>query len=77
MDPITGKASRFDWSSFVFPSCRSCNESYSEADKRKGSVIVSDLPKLPNSDSDREERAAVVKLRKSDLVGSVEMPSGF
>jgi hypothetical protein len=29
MDPITGKVPRFDWSSFVFPSCRSCNESYS------------------------------------------------
>ena len=28
----------------------------------------SDLPNLPNFDSDREERASVVKLRKSDLV---------
>jgi hypothetical protein len=29
MDPISGKVPRFDWSSFTFPACTSCNEKYS------------------------------------------------
>jgi len=38
-DPITGKVPRFDWSSFVFPSCRRCNDSYSTLEgKAKGLI---------------------------------------
>ena len=37
----------------------------------------SSVSDLPNFDSDREERASVVKLRCSGLVDQVEMPGSF
>ncbi|MBA4143636.1 MAG: hypothetical protein H0X43_11700 [Nitrosospira sp.] len=40
MNHNTGKIPRFDWSSFVFPSCRLCNEKYSELENQAKSLIL-------------------------------------
>jgi hypothetical protein len=40
MDPTTGNIPRFDWSSLVFPSCKRCNDRYSDLENEvKGLVI--------------------------------------
>ena len=46
-------------------------------DNLRNKANMSDSPKLPNSDSDREGRASVVNLRKSDLLDQCEMPASF
>jgi hypothetical protein len=47
MNPMTGQSPRFDWSSFVFPSCRRCNESYSTLEAEVKGVIMSLLARDP------------------------------
>ena len=39
VDPKTGKAPRFDWSSFVFPSCSACNERYSALEGETKEIV--------------------------------------
>jgi hypothetical protein len=38
-NPLTGNQPRFDWSSFAFPACSSCNEKYSDCEAAAKTVV--------------------------------------
>jgi hypothetical protein len=46
-NPITGKQPRFDWSSFAFPACYSCNERYSHLESAAKPILICLLDRSP------------------------------
>jgi hypothetical protein len=51
-NPLTGKQPRFDWSSFAFPACSSCNEKYSGFEGAAKTVVENLLKRTPITGSE-------------------------
>jgi hypothetical protein len=47
VNPLTGKQPRFDWSSFAFPACSSCNEKYSDLEGAVKPIVERLLGRIP------------------------------
>lgn len=52
INPKTGEVPRFDWSSFVFPSCSSCNEKYSTLESKIKEIVEKLVAREPARASD-------------------------